>query len=138
MSGVKPGTGRVGVSFLNPTTAPIDGKERVLHLKGVEIAGMSVEVLAQLGEQQLVAPGRSQITSRREPIPKDLPRAVTLAGEQRKRGGLGQRPQQHPEDRGMRRHQREPDSAGAGVYPRLPDRPHAQRERLTSRRVKRR
>ena len=36
---VKPGTGRVGVSFLNPSQAPIDGKERVLHLKGVEIEG---------------------------------------------------------------------------------------------------
>ena len=36
---MKPGTGRVGVSFLNPTAAPIDGKERVLYLKGVEIEG---------------------------------------------------------------------------------------------------
>jgi hypothetical protein len=36
---MKPGTGRVGVRFLNPTAAPIDGKERVLYLKGVEIEG---------------------------------------------------------------------------------------------------
>jgi hypothetical protein len=35
---MKPGTGRVGVTFLNPTT-PIAGKERVLYLKGVEIEG---------------------------------------------------------------------------------------------------
>ncbi len=36
---MKPATGRVGVSFLNPTSAPIDGKERILYLKGVEIEG---------------------------------------------------------------------------------------------------
>jgi hypothetical protein len=36
---MKPGSGRVGVRFLNPTTEPINGKERVLHLKGVEIEG---------------------------------------------------------------------------------------------------
>jgi mono/diheme cytochrome c family protein len=34
---VKATTGRVGVSFLNPAT--VGGKERVLHLKGVEIEG---------------------------------------------------------------------------------------------------
>jgi hypothetical protein len=36
---VKPDTGRVSVRFLNPSTTPIDGKERVLYLKGIEIEG---------------------------------------------------------------------------------------------------
>lgn len=35
---VKAGTGRVGVVFLNPT-APADGRQRVAHLKGVEVEG---------------------------------------------------------------------------------------------------
>jgi hypothetical protein len=36
---VKPGTGRVGVKFLNPAEPAADGKRRVLHLKGVEVEG---------------------------------------------------------------------------------------------------
>src|SRR5262249_40315861 len=36
---MKPGTGRVGVKFLSPTEPGADGKQRVLHLKGVEVEG---------------------------------------------------------------------------------------------------
>ncbi|HTK78743.1 MAG TPA: DUF1592 domain-containing protein, partial [Gemmataceae bacterium] len=36
---VKAGTGRVGVVFLNPTGSAADGRQRVLHLKGVEVEG---------------------------------------------------------------------------------------------------
>jgi hypothetical protein len=36
---MKPGTGRVGVAFLNPSAAGVEGKPRVLYLKGVEVEG---------------------------------------------------------------------------------------------------
>ncbi len=36
---VKAGTGRVGVVFLNPTAPAADGRQRALHLKGVEVEG---------------------------------------------------------------------------------------------------
>ncbi len=36
---LKPGTGRVGVAFLNPTAMQVGGKQRVLYLKGIEIEG---------------------------------------------------------------------------------------------------
>jgi mono/diheme cytochrome c family protein len=36
---VKPGTGRVGVVFLNPSEPRADGKQRALHLKAVEVEG---------------------------------------------------------------------------------------------------
>jgi mono/diheme cytochrome c family protein len=36
---MKPGTGRVAVAFLNPSADGDRGKQRVLHLKGVEVEG---------------------------------------------------------------------------------------------------
>src|SRR4029078_7451863 len=35
----KAGTGGVGVVFLTPTASAADGRQRVLHLKGVEVEG---------------------------------------------------------------------------------------------------